>query len=60
MTDTTDIDVREQTRRACLDAARAAYRDALERGLCQEGAIEAALGAIEMLDVTRITTKDNP
>ena len=48
-------ELREAVRAACLQAAREAYEDALVRGLCQEGAIEAALGAIETLDVGRIS-----
>lgn len=46
--------MKEQVRAACLKAARDAYEDALMRGLCAEGALEAALGAIETLDLDRI------
>lgn len=41
----------ERVRQGCLAAAREAYQDARVSGLCEEGAIEAALGAIEMVDV---------
>jgi len=44
----------EAVRAACLAAAKAAYDDALQRGLCAEGALEAALGAIETLDLESI------
>ncbi|HEX6930011.1 MAG TPA: acetyltransferase [Gammaproteobacteria bacterium] len=43
--------LREAVKQACLKAARNAYEDALMRGLCAEGALEAALGAIETLDL---------
>ena len=52
-------DLREQVRRACLAAARAAYDDALMRGICAEGALEAALGAIEMLDLDELSDNEN-
>jgi hypothetical protein len=42
----------EATRAACHKAAREAFEEALMLGLCQEGAIEAALGAIETVEVS--------
>jgi hemerythrin-like domain-containing protein len=36
----------EAARQACVAAALSAYEDALLRGLCHEGAFEAAIGAI--------------
>lgn len=48
----------EAVRQACLQAARDALEDARTRGLCMEGAIEAALGAIETLDVDAVATND--
>lgn len=44
----------ERTRQACLDAARLGYQDASLSGLCAEGALEAALSAIEMLDLSTL------
>lgn len=44
----------EAVRAACREAARDGYRDAAISGLCGEGAQEAALGAIDMLDVARV------
>ncbi|MEX0624888.1 hypothetical protein [Saccharospirillum sp.] len=41
----------EATRAACKEAAQTAFEEASMLGLCQEGAIEAALSAIEMIDV---------
>jgi len=44
----------ELIRRACLAAARRAFEEASMSGLCAEGALEAALGAIEQLDLSKI------
>jgi hypothetical protein len=46
----------EAVRRACIDAARDGYQHAAISGLCHEGAQEAALGAIEMVDLEQIIT----
>lgn len=39
---------------ACVAAARRAYADAAQSGLCGEGALEAAIGAMQTLDLARI------
>lgn len=44
----------EATRAACKEAAQTAFEEASMLGLCQEGAIEAALSAIEMVDVNEV------
>lgn len=36
---------------ACLEAAKQGYAEAAASGLCHEGAVEASLDAIRMLDV---------
>ena len=41
----------EAVRTACLKAARQGYEQASASGLCHEGAVEAALGAVSMLDL---------
>ncbi|HEX5340392.1 MAG TPA: acetyltransferase [Gammaproteobacteria bacterium] len=38
-------------RTACYEAARAGYEQAAIAGLCHEGAVEASLDAIRMVDV---------
>ena len=38
-------------REACVAAAKQAYEQAAMSGLCDEGALEAAIGAIETLDL---------
>jgi formiminotetrahydrofolate cyclodeaminase len=46
----------EDVRRACLEAAVAGYEDAAVVGLCHDGAAEAAVGAIQRLDLTRLVS----
>ncbi len=41
----------EAVRDACLEAARRGYEEAATSGLCHEGAVEASLDAIRMLDL---------
>lgn len=52
-----DSEIREAVRAACLKAARDAFEDAGMRGLCAEGALEAALGAIETLDLDSLSVE---
>jgi len=47
----------EEIRKACLEAAREGYRDASMSGLCSEGAMEAATGSIESLDLEKIINR---
>lgn len=46
--------VAARVRDVCAAAARDAYESAKMRGLCDEGAWEAAVGAIQMVDVDSI------
>ena len=41
----------EAVRTACLKAAKQGYEEASASGLCHEGAVEASLGAVSMLDL---------
>lgn len=41
----------EAVRAACLKAAKQGYEQASASGLCHEGAVEASLGAVSMLDL---------
>lgn len=41
-------------RDACIEAARQGYEDAAISGLCEEGALEAALSAIHTLDLDAV------
>lgn len=44
----------EAVRRACIEAALAAYEDAGVSGLCAEGRWEAAVSAMQSLDLKRV------
>ncbi|MGH8280773.1 MAG: acetyltransferase [Gammaproteobacteria bacterium] len=44
----------EAVRLACLQAAREGYESAAMNGLCHEGAVEASLDAIRMLDLNAV------
>lgn len=44
----------EAVRAACLKAAREGYEQAAASGLCHEGAVEASLGAVSMLDLKAV------
>lgn len=46
--------VADAVRNACVEAALDAYESAKLSGLCDEGAWEAAVGAMRMVDVDRI------
>ena len=41
----------EAVKAACLEAAKQGYEEAATSGLCHEGAVEASLDAIRMLDL---------
>lgn len=51
MSDEETRKVAEAVRAACLKAAREGYEQAALSGLCHEGAVEASLDAIRMLDL---------
>jgi hypothetical protein len=47
-------DLAQAVRQACVEAAVAGYQDAAMSGLCHEGAWEAAVSAIRMVDVAAL------
>jgi hypothetical protein len=49
----------EAVRRACIDAALAAYEDSGVSGLCAEGRWEAAVGAMQSLDVQALLPRQH-
>ncbi|HLR31084.1 MAG TPA: hypothetical protein VK074_01250 [Fodinibius sp.] len=57
---TNTIRVAQEIRKACIEAAREGFRDASMSGLCTEGAMEAAIGAMQSLDLESIITKETP
>jgi len=44
----------QSVRDACIAAARQGYENAAISGLCEEGALEAALSAIHMVDLEAV------
>ncbi|MEQ9090031.1 MAG: acetyltransferase [Balneola sp.] len=44
----------EMIRDACISAAKEGFMDASISGLCNEGAIEAAISAIQNLDLNKV------
>jgi len=44
----------EIIRQACIKAAKEGFVDASISGLCAEGAMEAAISAIQNLDLTKV------
>jgi len=49
-----NIELAEEVRKACLEAARVGFREASISGLCTEGAMEAAVGSIQSLDLEKV------
>jgi|GEM_PF-4823812 len=48
----------EAVRSACIEAALSGYERALISGLCQEGAFEAAISAVRMVDLDSLSIKN--
>jgi hypothetical protein len=46
--------IAEHVRKACIGAAREAFMDASAEGLCSEGAMEAAVSAMQSLDLDNV------
>jgi hypothetical protein len=53
-------DLAERVRAALVQAALSAYEDASMRGLCGEGAWEAALAAMRTLDLSGVKSAKLP
>lgn len=49
--------IAEKVRSACVKAAKEGFRDASISGLCQDGAMEAAVSAIQTLDLNKIVSE---
>ena len=47
----------EKIRDACIKAVKEGFMDASISGLCTEGAMEAAISSIEMLDLEKILSQ---
>ncbi len=49
-----NMDMARAVQQACIAAARRAFADAAQSGLCGEGALEAAIGAMQTLDLAAV------
>ncbi|HET6528588.1 MAG TPA: acetyltransferase [Balneolaceae bacterium] len=58
MEKSTGIELAERVRKASIEAAREGFKDASLSGLCSEGAMEAAIGAIQSLDLKQLVEKE--
>ncbi len=47
-------EIAETVREACIKAFKQGFQDASMSGLCSEGAMEAAVGSVESLDLNQI------
>ena len=57
MTQSEERRVAQAVREACIRAALAGYENAAMSGLCHEGAWEAAVSAMRMLDLDALLTE---
>lgn len=46
-----------QVRQACIEAAKEGFKDASMSGLCAEGAMEAAISAMQKLNIEQLIQK---
>lgn len=46
-----ELELINEVKQACIKAASSAFQDAAFSGLCLEGAIEAAIGAIQSINI---------
>lgn len=54
-----DLKLAESVREQCVKEAKEGFMDASIQGLCAEGAMEAAVSAIERLDLKKMIDKLN-
>lgn len=50
----------EAVRAGCIQAALDGYEDAARSGLCDEGALEAAVSAMRMIDIDMLIESASP
>ncbi|MEX1062528.1 MAG: acetyltransferase [Balneolaceae bacterium] len=55
-----DTDTAEKIRDACIKAAREGFENASMSGLCADGAMEAAIGAMQSIDLQKILLERSP
>ena len=55
-----NVELAEHIRQSCISGAIEGYERAAISGLCHEGAWEAAISAMRMLDLTALLDSDDP
>lgn len=54
MIDQTQLQIAQKVKEACIQAAKEGFQDASMSGLCTEGAMEAAISAIQKLEIEKL------
>jgi hypothetical protein len=54
----TKIEIAEKIRQASIEAAQEGFKEASMSGLCSEGAMEAAIGAIQSLNLQQLLVEE--
>ena len=49
-----ELEIADIVRKKCIEAAKEGFTDASMDGLCAEGAMEAAISAMQSLDLDRV------
>lgn len=55
-----DRELAERIRKKCIESAREGFLDASMSGLCTEGAMEAAISAMQSLDLDPFIKEEEP
>lgn len=58
MEENREIKLAEKIQTACIEAAREGFQDASMSGLCTEGAMEAAISAIQNLELEKLISDE--
>ena len=58
--DSQAIGIARAVQQECVAAARQAFADAAQSGLCGDGALEAAIGAMQTLDLAAVVRRLPP
>lgn len=54
MTGQTQLQIAQKVKEACIQAAKEGFQDASMSGLCAEGAMEAAISAMQRINIEKI------
>jgi hypothetical protein len=54
MSEQEKMELAERIKKECIKAAREGFRDASMSGLCREGAMEAAISAMQNLNLDKL------